>query len=109
MNLILNDNIECFITLNKNKTNIDGQREPIFTNKKFYCSFKDTNQVDFDTQMVQTIASGVIRINGDITKNQEVYDGTCKIFGIEHNIIKVSKRRNLLNSKIVDFTEIVIE
>lgn len=110
MKLILNDDIECFVTINYKKTNIDGQREPLFTNKKFYCSYKAVNQIAFNSNRVETIANGIIRINGDILeKDYDVYDGEVTIFGSKHDIIKINRCRNLLDSRIVDFTELVIE
>jgi hypothetical protein len=110
MKLILNDNIECLVTINYRKTNIDGQRIPLFTNKKFKCSYRAVNQIAFNIDRVETIANGIIRINGDIlTQDYDVYDGEVTIFNSKHDIIKINRCRNLLDSRIVDFTELVIE
>ncbi len=110
MNLIYNDNIECYVTINEDKTTIDGTRTPIIENKKFYCSFEALNKISYDTENVQTIARGSVRINGDILKKDyNVYDGTVTLLGATHNIVSIKRCRNLFNSNIVDFTEIIVE
>lgn len=110
MNLILNDNLECILSINQNKTDIDGKRIPLFTNKKFKCSYTTKNSIAYTNNNRETIAKGSVRINGDILKKDyDVYDGTCEIFGIKYNIVSVIRCRNLLDSSIIDFTEIILE
>lgn len=110
MNLILNDNLECILSINYNQMDIDGKRVPLFTDKKFKCSYTAKNAITFTNNNVETIAKGSVRINGDILKKDyDVYDGTCTIFGHKYDIVRIERCRNLLDSRIVDFTEIILE
>lgn len=110
MNLILNDNLECILTINYNRNDIDGKRIPLFTNKKFKCSYSTKNSIAYTNDNTETIAKGSVRINGDILKKEyDIYDGTCTILNETHNIISIKRCRNVLNSQIVDFTEIILE
>ena len=66
--------------------------------------------ITYTSNNVETIAKGSVRINGDILKKDyDVYDGTCTIFNHKYNIVSIIRCRNLLNSNIIDFTEIILE
>ena len=108
--MILNDDLDCVVTVNSKGTDIDGKQKQISKTMKFKCTYSSCNKVDYSLNHIETIASGIVRINGDVVSDkQEYFGGTVTIFGISHNIISIKKFRNIFDPEIVDYTEITVE
>lgn len=108
--MILNDDLECKITINSKGTDIDGKQINVVQSKKFKCSLESCNKIAYSLNKVETIAGGIIRINGPVVPdNQDYFGGTVEIFGIKHNIIGIQPYRCGTNQNIVEYTEITIE
>lgn len=109
-NIILNDDLDCTVTIYSKGTNIDGHQEKIGKTHKFKCTYSSCNKVAYSLNHIETIANGIIRINGDvIDDSKEYFGGVVNIFGLDHNIISIKKYRNLFDPHIVDYTEITVE
>jgi predicted RNA-binding protein len=109
-NIILNDDLICEVTIYSKGTNIDGHQERIGKTKKYNCTYSTCNKVAYSLERIETVANGIVKINGDIIgDDKEYFGGIVKIFGINHNIISIEKYRNLFDPNTVDYTEITVE
>lgn len=109
-NIILNDDLECIVTIYTKATNIDGYQDKITKTKKYKCTYNSCNKVAYSLEKVETVANGIVKINGDvISDSKEYFGGVVEIFGVKHNIISIRKYRNLFDPNIVDYTEITVE
>jgi len=111
--LILNDNVQCQIQLYNGEIDIDGKQTVVFS-KKFNCYYEMKNTIVLNSQSVETKASGLIKVNGNIGSDKYDYaGGVITIKGQNINkkskIITVEKMPNIYDCNIIDYTIIYIE
>lgn len=111
--LILNNNVKCTIELYNGEVDIDG-KIGVALKKTFDCYYELKNTTKLNFQSVETLSTGMVKINGNICSDNSNYSGgkiTIKSKNINKtvNIISIEKLPNLLDCNIIDYTVIYVE